>query len=129
MRDEKTDTHANVQLVGLQQIFFGQLLECTLTSHGLFCVQECVRAIVCVCVFFLSACHSWQADGGGSNCLARHMSGCGGLWMANGVIDAVSRATGLCRPLGGVVERGKRGVCSGGKSAYRSLNKCYPSIN
>lgn len=49
--------------------------------------------------------------------------------MANGIIDAVSKATGLGRPLGGVVERVRRGVCSGGKSAYRSLNKCYPSIN
>lgn len=85
---------------------------------------------MCVCVrwFFLSARHSWQADGGGSNCLARHMSGCGGLGMANGVIDAVSRATGLGSPLGGVVERGKRGFAVGVKVLTAALINVIPPL-
>lgn len=49
--------------------------------------------------------------------------------MANGIIDAVSTATGVGSGLsdGGAVDVC---VCGGGqKSAYRSLNKCYLSIN
>lgn len=48
--------------------------------------------------------------------------------MANGVIDAVSRATGLGSPLGSVVEMGKRGFAVGVKVLTAALINVIPPL-